>query len=328
MNLELLAKLTQTFGPSGYEDEIRAVIRDEIEPLAGNIAVDPLGNLVAYRKGTGGGRKIALAAHMDEIGLMATYVDEKGYVRFTGIGGVRAANCIGSRVRFANGTEGVIYVERREDRNSMPGLQHLYIDVGATNREDCPVTIGEPGQFVGPLVRQGQRLVSKTMDDRIGCYILIEVLRQLDSSPHDVYFIFSTQEEITLAGARTAAFRIDPDTAVSVDVTLTGDTPKALPMAVALGKGPAVKVKDSGMIAHPLVRDMLVKAAVKANIPYQMEILTGGTTDAAAMQLVRAGIPSGCLSIPCRYVHSPSEMVDETDIENAIQLLLTALQTT
>ena len=327
MNLELLEKLTQTFGPSGYEDEIRAVIRKEVADLADETSIDPLGNLVAYRKGTGGGKKIALAAHMDEIGLMATYVDEKGYVRFTGIGGVRAANCIGSRVRFANGTEGVIDVERREDRTSMPGLQHLYIDVGATSRDDCPVPIGEPGQFVGPLTRQGQRLVSKTMDDRIGCYVLIEVLRRLANSSHDVYFIFSTQEEITLAGARTAAFRIDPDIAISVDVTMTGDTPKALPMAVSLGKGPAIKVKDSGMIAHPLVRDMLVEAAVKAEVPYQMEVLTGGTTDAAAMQLVRAGVPSGCVSIPCRFVHSPSETVDETDVENAIKVLLNTLQT-
>lgn len=327
MNLELLEKLTQTFGPSGYEDEIRAVIRKEVADLADETSIDPLGNLVAYRKGTGGGKKIALAAHMDEIGLMATYVDEKGYVRFTGIGGVRAANCIGSRVRFANGTEGVIDVERREDRTSMPGLQHLYIDVGATSRDDCPVPIGEPGQFVGPLTRQGQRLVSKTMDDRIGCYVLIEVLRRLANSSHDVYFIFSTQEEITLAGARTAAFRIDPDIAISVDVTMTGDTPKALPMAVSLGKGPAIKVKDSGMIAHPLVRDMLVEAAVKAEVPYQMEVLTGGTTDAAAMQLVRAGVPSGCVSIPCRFVHSPSETVDETDVENAIKVLLITLQT-
>jgi len=326
LNLELLEKLTQTFGPSGYEDEIRAVIRAEVEPLADEIRVDPLGSLIAYRKGSGGGKKIALAAHMDEIGLMATYVEEKGYVRFTAIGGgVRAANCIGSRVRFANGTNGVIYAERRDDATTMPELQHLYIDVGATEREDCPVTVGEPGQFVGPLVRQGQRLVSKTMDNRVGCYILIEALRHLKDSPYDIYFIFSTQEEITLAGARTAAFRIDPDIAISIDVTATGDTPKALPMAVELGKGPAIKVKDSGMIAHPMVRDMLVDAAKKAGVPYQMEVLVGGSTDAAAMQLVRSGVPSGCLSIPCRFIHSPSEMVDEADVKNAVKVLLTAL---
>jgi len=332
LNLELLEKLTQTFGPSGYEDEIRAVIREEVKDLVDEargdtLSVTPLGSLIAFRKGTGGGKKIALSAHMDEIGLMATYVDEKGFVRFTGIGGVRAANCIGSRVRFANGTPGVIYLERRENNSSLPGLQHLYIDVGATSRADCPVAVGDPGQFVGPLVQQGTRLVSKTMDDRIGCYVLIEVLRQLENSPHDVYCVFSTQEEIGLIGARTAAFQIAPDIAISIDVTMTGDLPKALPMAVTLGKGPAIKVKDGGMIAHPLVRDMLVDAAEQAGVPYQMEILTGGTTDAAAMQLAHAGVPSGCVSLPCRFVHSPSETVDEADVEGAIQVLLAAVQT-
>ena len=327
MNLDLLETLTQTFGPSGYEDAIRDVIRQEVAPLVDELRIDPLGSLVAYRRGTGGGQKIALAAHMDEIGVMATYIEEQGYVRFTAIGGgVRSLNAVSNRVRFANGVTGVVSVERRDDASSMPALTHLYIDVGATSREDCPVAVGDPGQFIGPLVRQGQRLVSKTMDDRIGCYVLIEVLRQLKETPNDVYAIFSTQEEITLAGARTSAFRVDPAMAISIDVTLTGDTPKAYPMAVELGKGPAIKVKDGGMIAHPLVRDKLVAAAKEAGLPYQMEILLGGTTDAAAMQLVRAGVPSGCVSIPCRYVHSPSEMVDEADVENAIALLVMALR--
>ncbi len=330
MNLDLLEKLTQTFGPSGYEDAIRDIIRAEVAPLVDEVRVDPLGSLVAYRRGMGGGQKIALAAHMDEIGVMATYVEEQGYVRFTSIGGLRPLNCVGNRVRFANGVVGVVSVERRDDANSLPALPHLYIDVGATSREDCPVAVGDPGQFIGPLVRQGRRLVSKTMDDRVGCYVLIEVLRQLSAiaaeTPHDLYAIFSTQEEIGLMGARTSAFRIDPDMAISIDVTGTGDTPKAHPMAVELGKGPAIKVKDGGMIAHPLVRDKLVDAAKEAGLPYQMEILLGGSTDAAAMQLVRAGVPSGCVSIPCRFIHSPSEMVDETDVENAITLLVTALR--
>jgi putative aminopeptidase FrvX len=330
LNLDLLEKLTQTFGPSGYEDAIRDIIREEVAPLVDEVRIDPLGSLVAYRRGTGGGQKIALAAHMDEIGLMATYIEEQGYVRFTSIGGVRPLNCVGNRVRFANGVTGVVSVERRDDANSMPALTHLYVDVGATGREDCPVAVGDPGQFIGPLMRQGHRLVSKTMDDRVGCYVLIEVLRQLTATaaatPHDVYAIFSTQEEITLAGARTSAFRIDPDMAISIDVTGTGDTPKARPMAVELGKGPAIKVKDGGMIAHPLVRDKLVAAAKDAGLPYQMEILLGGTTDAAAMQLVRAGVPSGCVSIPCRFIHSPSEMVDEADVENAIALLVATLR--
>lgn len=328
MNLDLLDKLTQTFGPSGYEDKIRAVIQAEVAALADEVRVDPLGSLVVRRKGDGSGKRILLAAHMDEIGLMVTHIEEKGYLRVTSIGGVHAMNCIGGRARFADGTEGAIYVERRKDASHVPGMEHLYVDIGATSREACPVRVGDPAIFVGNLVQQGDRLISKTMDDRIGCYILLEVLRQLESSPHDIYFVFSTQEEITLSGARTSAFRIDPDIAISVDVTTTGDTPKALPMAVDLGKGVAIKVKDGGMIAHPKVRELLVAAAEKAAIPYQMEILMGGTTDAAAIQLVRAGVPSGCVSIPCRFVHTPSEMVDVADVENAIKVFLTALTMT
>ncbi len=328
MNLELLNKLTQVFGPSGYEDEIRAVLREEVASLVDEVRVDPLGSLVAYRQGDGTGKKILLAAHMDEIGLMVTHVEEKGYLRFTSIGGLRAMNCIGARAYFADGTVGAIYVERREDSSRVPNLNHVYVDVGATSREECHINVGTPAIFMGPLVQQGSRLMSKALDDRIGCYILIEVLRQLRNSPHDIYYVFSTQEEITLSGARTSAFRIDPDIAISVDVTVTGDTPKAIPMDVELGKGPAVKVKDGGMIAHPMVRDMLVEAAEKAGVPYQMEILLGGTTDAAAMQLVRAGVPSGCVSVPCRFVHTTTEMVDVADVENAVQILCTALAST
>ncbi len=326
MDLKLLEKLTQTFGPSGYEDEIRAVIREEIAEFADEIYVDPLGSLVAHRKGPEGAKKLILAAHMDEIGVMVTHVEEKGYLRFTSIGGVWSFNRIGGRVRFADGTQGVVYVERREDANSMPKLEHLYIDVGASSPADCPINVGDPAHFIGPMIDQKERLISKAMDDRISCYILVELLRQLEDLAYDLYVVFSTQEEITLSGARTSAFRIEPDIAISVDVTGTGDTPKALPMAVSLGEGPAIKVKDGGMIAHPMVREMLVEAAKKAEVPYQMEILLGGTTDAAVMQLVREGVPSGCVSIPCRFIHSPSEMVDRQDVEDAIKLLLTVLR--
>ncbi|MCD6344019.1 MAG: M42 family metallopeptidase [Anaerolineae bacterium] len=322
MDLKLLDKLTQAFGPPGYEQEIRRVIRQEVTPLADEVWVDPLGSLVAHRKGTG--KKLVLAAHMDEIGVMVTHVDEKGFLRFARMGGVHPLNCIGGRVRFANGTLGTIYVEHREDTSKPPTLTQLYIDVGATGREDAPAGVGDPAAFVRSLERQGNRIISKTLDDRVGCYVLIEVLRQLTASPYDLYSLFSVQEEVTLSGARTSAFKIDPDLALAVDVTLTGDTPKALPMAVELGKGPAVKVQDARMIAHPLIREMLLAAAQQAGVPYQLEILRGGTTDASAMQLVRAGVPSGCLSIPCRYVHSPSEMVDVADVENAVKLLLAA----
>jgi endoglucanase len=330
LDLTLLETLTQTFGPSGYEDTIRGRIDEVVERLAGEgrideVRTDPLGSLVAYRKGTTGDKTLMVAAHMDEIGLMVTHVEEKGFVRFTSIGGLRPMNCIGARARFADGTTGPIYLERRDNNGVVPSLRHLYLDVGANSRDDCPVHVGNTAVFIGPLVQQGSRLISKAMDDRIGCYILLEVMRRLEKTAYDIFFTFSTQEEITLSGARTSAYRINPDLAISVDVTGTGDTPKSLPMDVTLGKGPAVKVKDGGMIAHPQVRDLLIDAAEQAGLPYQMEILAGGTTDAAAMQLVRAGVPSGCLSIPCRYIHSTGEMIDENDVENAVEVFLSLL---
>jgi putative aminopeptidase FrvX len=324
---ELIRKLVGTHGPSGVEDQIRAVIRAEVEPLADELRVDPLGSLVVRKRGGGGGQRILLDAHMDEIGVMVTYVDEKGFVRFTRIGGVNPLNCVGGRVAFADGTVGVIAVEeKREDTSKVPRFEQLYIDVGATSGDDCPVGVGDAAVFVRPFLAQGTRLISKAMDDRIGCAVLVETLRRLEHTPHDVYFVFSVQEETTLSGARTSAYGIEPDLAIAVDVTGTGDTPECRPMAVKLGQGPAVKVQDRGMIAHPVVRDLLVRRAKEANIPYQLEVLEYGTTDAAAMQLVRAGVPSGCLSIPCRYIHTPSEMVDEGDVEHSVQLLLEVLQ--
>ncbi|HUX77660.1 MAG TPA: M42 family metallopeptidase [Anaerolineae bacterium] len=324
---ELIRKLVGTHGPSGVEDQIRAVIRAEVEPLADELRVDPLGSLVVRKRGGGGGQRILLDAHMDEIGVMVTYVDEKGFVRFTRIGGVNPLNCVGGRVAFADGTVGVIAVEeKREDTKKVPRFEQLYIDVGATSGDDCPVGVGDAAVFVRPFLAQGTRLISKAMDDRIGCAVLVETLRRLEHTPHDVYFVFSVQEETTLSGARTSTYGIEPDLAIAVDVTGTGDTPECRPMAVKLGQGPAVKVQDRGMIAHPLVRDLLVRRAKEANVPYQLEVLEYGTTNAAAMQLVRAGVPSGCLSIPCRYIHTPSEMVDEEDVEHSVQLLLEVLQ--
>lgn len=323
----LIHRLVETYGPSGVEEQIRAVIRAEVEPLADELWVDPLGSLVVHKQGSGEGKRFVLAAHMDEIGLMATYVDEKGFARFTSIGWVNPLTCVGARVAFADGMMGIIGVEeKREDAGKVPKFRHLYIDVGATSRDDCPVHVGDAAVFVRPFVAQGTRFVAKALDDRIGCAILIETLRRLEHTPHDVYFVFSVQEETTLSGARTSAYGIEPDIAIAVDVTGTGDTPECTPMAVKLGQGPAVKVQDRGMIAHPMVRDLLVQRAQEANIPYQLEVLEYGTTDASAMQLVRAGVPAGCLSIPCRYIHTPSEMIDEGDVENGVRLLLEVLQ--
>ncbi|RPI79916.1 MAG: M42 family peptidase [Desulfobacteraceae bacterium] len=324
---ELIKKLTEAYGPSGYEQQIRKLIQTEIAGLADKITVNRLGSLIAFRPGTAGGarKKIMLAAHMDEIGVMVTHVDKNGFSRFAPIGGINPIALMGGRVVFENATVGVIGVENREDRGKAPTLEQLYIDVGAKDPASCKVKVGDAAGFTRPFEDLGVRLVAKSMDDRIGCVILIETLRRLKKSPHDIYFVFSVQEEMTGAGAQTSAYELAPDMALAVDVTGIGDTPEAVKMAVALGKGPAVKVKDSGMLAHRGVKELMIERAQEQRIPYQLEVLVGGSTDARHIQLTRAGVPSGCLSVPCRYIHTPSEMVDFDDVQNGIKLLLAIL---
>ncbi len=317
----LVEALTQTFGPSGYEGAIRDRVQQEIAPFVDDMRVDALGNLIA-RKGRAqnGGQRIVVAAHLDEIGLIATHIEERGFVRFTSIGGVMVHTLIGGRVRFVNGVAGVIHMDQDEPHDSLPKLEKLFIDVGATSAADCPVRVGDMAAFERPFLDLGRRWVAKSMDDRIGVAVMIETLRTLQETPNEVYFVFTVQEEVGTRGAAPAAFGLEPQVALAVDVTRTGDVPGGK-MAVSLGKGPAIKIRDSGMIADPRVVEWMSGVAERLGIPYQREVLVGGTTDARAMQLVRAGVPAGCLSIPCRYIHSPSEMVDMEDVQHSVRLL-------
>ncbi len=320
---ELIKQLVESVGPSGFEAQVRKLIQGEIQGLADEVRVDALGNLIA-RKGqkAPGGQRIMLSAHMDEIGVMATHIDDNGFVRFTTIGGVRPHTCYGSRVRFVSGVSGMIGGERLETPDKVHTFEQMYIDVGAANRAECPVKVGDAGVFDRPMLDLGNRLVSKAMDNRVSCAVLIETLRQMQDSPNEVYFVFSTQEEVGLRGATTAAYAVDAEIGISVDVTGVGDTPKALKMEVSLGKGPTVKVRDGGMISDPRLVRFMADSAEKAGIPYQLEILESDTTDARAMQVTRAGVPASCVSIPTRYIHSPSEMVDYRDVQNAVKLLV------
>jgi len=316
----LIQKLVETFSPSGYEAAIREVVRAEVAAYADEIHVDALGNLIV-RKGNPQGQKIMLAAHMDEIGLMVTHVDENGFVRFTTLGGVRPHTLLGGRVRFLDGQAGVIGSERLDDPAKLPDFEHMFIDVGASSPQQCARRVGDVAAFERPFLDLGQRLVAKSMDDRIGVAVLIATLHQITTTPHNLFFVFSVQEEVGVRGATTAAFGVDPDLGLAVDVCSTGDTPKAAKMEVALGKGPGIKVRDAGVLSDPRVVNWMVRTAEAAQIPYQLEILERGGTDARAIQLTRAGVPAGCLSIPCRYIHSPSEMVDFDDVQNAVRLL-------
>lgn len=322
---DLIKKFVETPGPSGYEDQIRNVVMDEIKDLADSIRIDSLGNLIALRGSKKeGGKRIMISAHIDEIGLMVTHVDASGFVRFIGIGGINPLTCIGGRVLFINGTRGVIGCDKL-DSGQVPTLDKLFIDVGASSREDCLIKVGDVCGFERPFMQLGDRLVAKSMDDRIAAVVAVEAMRAIKDTPNEIHFVFSVQEEVGIRGATTAAYGVDPEVGLAIDVTRSGDTPKTIKMETALGKGPAIKVRDSSFIADPKVVKWMVDTAEKAGIPYQMEVLEAGGTDGRAIQMTRAGVPAGCLSIACRYIHSPSEMVDRRDVENAIKILVALL---
>ena len=324
---ELIKTLTEIYGPSGHEERIREVIKGEIAGMADEVRVDTLGNLIALKHGGGDGVKVMLAAHMDEIGVIVTHVDEKGFLRFAPIGGVIPHTLLGARVVFANGVVGTFGIEGRPfpNREKPPKIKEMYLDVGAADKESVPVQVGDAAGFQREFADLGGRLMAKAFDDRIGCAILIQALRELEGTPHEVYAVFTVQEEVGVRGAITSAYGVAPDLAIAVDITATGDTPEAHPMAVALGKGPAIKVKDRGMLAHPLVKNLLVETAKELGIPYQLEVLEFGSTDAMAIQVSRAGVPAGVVSVPTRYAHTPSEMVDYEDVLNAVKLLKAVL---
>ena len=324
----LLKTLTETFAPSGYEDAIRKIVQKEVKPFADDMRVDAMGSLIVHKKPTTKSknpRRIMLAAHMDEIGVIVSHVDKNGFVRFTNVGGVFGRYTLGARIRFLNGATGVVGFDKLESVNDIPSMSKMYIDVGATNRKNCPVQIGDFGAFERSYMEMGNRLVAKSLDDRAGVVVLIEALKAIKSTPNDLYFVFTTQEEVGTRGAGTAAYGIDPEIGIAIDVTGTGDTPASLKMSMELGKGPCVKVRDPGMLSDPRVVEWMVNTAEKAKIPHQREVLLVGSTDARAIQITRAGVMAGALSIPCRYIHSASEMVDYEDLKNSAKLLTAML---
>jgi endoglucanase len=270
------------------------------------------------------GKKVMLAAHMDEIGVMVTHVDSKGFLRVVPVGGVLLNALVGGRVRFGNGVVGVVDAEDR--RGNPASFDQVYVDVGAASADDCPVKVGDAAGFYRPYEEMGGRLIAKSMDDRIGCAILIEVMRGLKRTPHEVQFVFTVQEEVGTRGAGPSAFGLEPDLALAVDVTLTGDTPKANRMAVKLGGGAAIKVRDTGMLSDPRLVALLEQRATEGKVPVQREVLEGGSTDARSIQVTRSGVPSGCISIPCRHIHTPSEMVDMKDVQACVNLMVYTLE--
>lgn len=320
--MELLKKLALSYGPSGREDNIRNTIEELSAPHADEVYTDALGNLIVHKKGNG--KKIMVAAHMDEIGVIATVIDDNGFIRFAPVGGLYNKDLLGRRVCFENGVTGVIGTE---EENKDRKILKMYIDIGASDKASCEkmVSIGDMAVFEGSFYENNDCVISKALDNRCGCYVLLKALEKIKSE-NDLYFVFTSQEEVGLRGARTSAFSIAPDYALAIDVTDTGDTPNGIKMATKLGKGAAIKIMDRSVLCDSFVRSKLAELASKNNISYQLEIMNDGGTDAGAISLSGSGVKTGGISIPTRYIHSPSEMINKNDLNSAIDLLVAFLE--
>lgn len=331
---ELYKTLAGAFGPSGREDAVRDAIASLARGYADEITTDTLGNLICRKKAAAASensRKILLAAHMDSLGFVVTFIDDNGFLRFAPVGGLFCGDLLNIQVRFANGTRGVISYEEKTELKDLK-LNNLFIDIGAASREQAEqmVQVGDFAVYDAPMFEQNGVICGPYVDNRIGCVtLLLTMMRLTEPLADELYFVFTAQEEVGLRGAGTAAFAIEPDLAIAVDVTDTGDLPEhKYPMDCYLGKGPAVKVMDHSVLCTPKIRSALVEAGLMAAVPVQKDILQFGGTDTAALQRSRTGVPAGAVSIPTRYIHSPSEMCAVSDVEQAAVLLSEALQHT
>jgi len=330
--IDLLKSITEITGVSGHEASVRARLKDQVGPMVASIRTDALGNLLAA-SGDASGLKVLVAAHMDEVGIMARKVDDKGFVRFTTLGSLRAQVLLGQRMRFASGCTGVIGAERLDDTGQLK-LSHLFVDIGAKDREDALslVRLGETASFQSTLEVRGEHIIAKALDDRIGCAVLIECMKQLSAraKAHNYCWAFTSQEEVGVRGAQVAAQGFAPDFAVVVDVTPAGDTPKGYDYEVSLGGGAAVKIYDTipplgGFVAPPGVTEFVESVANRDGLKWQAEVLERGSTDAASIHLTGCGVPCAVVSVPIRYSHSPHEVVDRRDVEQVTRLVLAVL---
>ena len=324
MNLyTTLKKLCLVSSVSGREAKIREEIKNIIAPFVDSIETDALGNLIALKKGAGD-KKIMLCAHMDEIGFIVNFIEENGMLRVGNLGGIRLAAASYTMVVSENGVRGALCANsdaKPEDyKNDV-----MYIDIGAQSRREAEryVSIGDTFVCAPSLTKLcGSRVCGRPIDDRVGCLALLEISERLASVETDasIYYVFSVQEEVGCRGSKPATFAIAPDIALCFDVTSTGDTPNATPMACSVGKGVAVKIKDNSVICHSGLVSELCDIAKREKIPYQREVLTFGGTDTSSMQLTGLGSVAGALSIPTRYVHSGVELCDMKDVKACIDL--------
>jgi len=345
MNLtKTLEKLSNACGVTGREEEVRNLMKELLKSYVDEVKEDKLGNVIGIKRARKkrGKKKtlsVMLAAHMDEIGLMVKTVTKEGFLQFAKIGGIDDRILLAQRVIVHTQKKplpGIIgskppHIQKEEERKKIVSANEMFIDIGAKNKEEAKkmgVQIGDPVSFDSKFAKVGRNVViGKAFDDRAGCALMIETMKELGEVDCNVYAVGTVQEEVGLRGATVAAFGIYPDVAIAFDVTVAGDVPgvKEVEAPIKMGKGPSFTVADAGLIAHPKVLRLLVETAEENKIPYQLETGLPGSTDAARIALTREGVPSGVISIPTRYIHSPTAMLNLSDLRNAVKLSVAAI---
>jgi len=337
---ENLEKLSNACGVTGREEEVRTLLIKMLKPYADQVVVDKLENVIVLKKGKKNAPKVMLAAHMDEIGLMIKTISKEGFLQFTKMGGIddRILNAQKVLVYTRNGPlDGIIgskppHIQKEEERKKIITYDELFIDIGAESKEDVAkmgVKVGDPVGFDSKYAKIGKdTVIGKAFDDRVGCAVMVEIMKLLEKTDCTVYAVGTVQEEIGLRGAATAAFGIEPDIGIALDVTVAGDVPgvREFDTTVKMGKGPAITVTDSGLITHPKVLRLLLDTAEENKIPYQLEAGLMGSTDAARIAMTRQGVPSGTISIATRYIHSPVGMLSLKDAEHSAKLAVAAIR--
>ncbi|WP_109832706.1 M42 family metallopeptidase [Reichenbachiella versicolor] len=335
-NTELLKKICEAPGAPGFENAIRNLVIEEIKDHVDSYSVDNMGNVIAVKKGKTD-KKVMVAAHMDEIGFIVSHIDDKGFIRFQTLGGFDPKTFTAQRV-IIHGKEDVmgvmsskpIHIMSPEERNKVAKKEDYFIDLGMS-KEDVEklVSIGDPITRERELIEMGNCVNCKSIDNRVSVFILVEALKKIKSPAHDVYAVFSVQEEVGLRGAEVAAHSINPDFGIALDTTIAYDLPGAQPheYVTELGKGTAIKILDAMTICDQRMVRFLRKTANEAKIPWQNEILVAGGTDTAGLQRKgKNGSISGAISIPTRHLHQVIEMADKDDINGSTDLLVAALE--
>ncbi|WML59513.1 M42 family metallopeptidase [Neobacillus sp. PS2-9] len=341
--LLMLKDLTDAKGIPGNEREVREVMKKYITPLADEVTTDGLGSLIAKKVGKEGGPKIMVAGHLDEVGFMITQIDDKGFLRFQPVGGWWGQVMLAQRVTIVTkkgDVTGIIgskppHVLSAEARKKPVEIKDMFIDIGASSRDEAQEWGVRPGDMVVPyfeftVMNNQKMLLAKAWDNRIGCAIAIDVLRQLQGTDHPnvVYGVGAVQEEVGLRGAKTAAAKIQPDIGFAVDVGIAGDTPGITEKEAMskMGKGPQVVIYDASLVAHKGLRDFVTDTAEELNIPFQYESIPGGGTDAGSIHLTHNGVPALAITIATRYIHSHAAMLHRDDYENAVKLIVEVIK--